>query len=132
MSSVAPHAGIIDFGEYIPASGSQPARSGSIPAPTAEQTGYVFTTAGWTDPAAIAAGYTFEKVSKNLASAAYTLTYTEGALTALTYANGIVKTLNRTGGKLTSIVLSGATPAGIMLTKTLTYTGDALTSVSYS
>jgi hypothetical protein len=132
MSTVAPHAGIIDFGEYIPAGGGQPARPGSLPAPTPEQAGYVFTTAGWTDPASITSGATFEYVSKNLPSSNFTLTRTGGKLTSLEYANGVTKTLNRTDGRLTSIVLSGATPAGISLTKTLTYTGTALTSVAYS
>jgi hypothetical protein len=132
MSTVAPHAGIIDFGEYIPAVGGQPARPGSLPAPTPEQDGFVFTTEGWTDPAAVAAKATFESVSKNLPSADFTLVRTAGKLTALVYANGVTKTLNRTGGRLTSIVLSGATPAGISLTKTLIYDGTALVDVEYS
>jgi hypothetical protein len=44
----------------------------------------------------------------------------------------ITKTLNYTLGTLTSIVLSGDTPAGIDLTKTLGYTGSELTSITYS
>ena len=45
----------------------------------------------------------------------------------------IVKTFNfDVDGILTSIVLSGDTPSGIDLTKTLNYTGDDLTSVEYS
>lgn len=43
----------------------------------------------------------------------------------------ITKTLNYTGEKLTSIVLSGNTPNGISLTKTLSYTGDSLTNITY-
>lgn len=34
--------------------------------------------------------------------------------------------------KLTNIVLSGATPSEINLTKTLSYTGDSLTNITYS
>jgi hypothetical protein len=75
---------------------------------------------------------TFERVSKNLRSVDFVLSYTDGDLTTLTYADGIVKTLNYTAGDLTSVVLSGATPAGIDLTKTLTYTDGELTAVAYS
>ena len=75
---------------------------------------------------------TFERVSKNLRSVDFVLSYTDGDLTTLTYADGIVKTLNYTAGDLTSVVLSGATPAGIDLTKTLTYTAGELTAVAYS
>lgn len=130
MSGVAPHAGIIDFGEFIPAAGGRPARPGSLPAPEAGEDGYVFTTAGWTDPALI--GATFERVSKNLASVDFVLGYTSSTLSTLTYANGIIKTLNRTDGRLTSIVLSGTTPDGIDLTKTLTYTSGNLSAVVYT
>ena len=44
----------------------------------------------------------------------------------------ITKTINRTGDKITTIVLSGATPSGISLTKTFTYTGDNITGIAYS
>jgi hypothetical protein len=77
----------------------------------------------------------FETVSKNLASNPYALNYTMGVLTSIVYTVGagtITKTLGYASGKLVSIVLSGDTPAGIQLTKTLTYTGDALTGVAYS
>ena len=75
---------------------------------------------------------TFETVSKNLDASGAVLAYSSGNLASITYANGVVKTLNYTGDTLTSVVLSGATPAGIDLTKTLTYTGDDLTGVTYS
>lgn len=78
----------------------------------------------------------FETVSKNLKGKPYTLSYTGSTLNSITYNLGggqsIVKTLNYTGSKVTSIVLSGDTPSGISLTKTFSYTGDLLTSVSYS
>lgn len=74
----------------------------------------------------------FETVSKNLRSVDYTLNYTAGVLTSITYSNGVVKTLNYAGGTLSSIVLSGATPAEITLTKNLNYTGDVLSSITYS
>lgn len=78
---------------------------------------------------------TFESVSKNLKGFPAVLNYTLGELTSITYtteSGTITKTLNYTGDNLTSIVLSGDTPAGIELTKTLNYTGDILTSISYS
>lgn len=74
----------------------------------------------------------FETVSKNLDASNATLAYTSGDLTSITYANGIVKTLGYSGGNLTTVVLSGATPGGIDLTKTLSYTSGDLTGVSYS
>ena len=74
----------------------------------------------------------FETVASNLPADDAVLAYSGGNLASITYANGVVKTLNYTGGVLTSVVLSGATPAGIELTKTLSYTGDDLTGVTYS
>ena len=77
----------------------------------------------------------FEIVSKNLSSWAYSLNYTNGTLTSIVYTlglNTITKTLNYTNGTLTSIVLSGNTPGGINLTKTLSYTADLLTNITYS
>ena len=44
----------------------------------------------------------------------------------------IVKTFNYTGADLTSIVLSGYTPGGISLTKTLTYSAGELVGITYS
>jgi hypothetical protein len=82
-----------------------------------------------------AAAETFETVSKNLRAFPATLAYAAGELAAITYAtpNGsVVKTLQRAAGRLTSIVLSGAVPAGIALTKTFAYSGDDLTSVGYA
>jgi hypothetical protein len=78
---------------------------------------------------------TFETVSKNLKAWSPTFAYSSGVLSTITYthaAQTIVKTLNYTTGKLTSIVLSGDTPEGISLTKTLAYTGDDLTGIAYS
>ena len=75
---------------------------------------------------------TYETVSKNLKGIPFSLNYSTGLLTSVVYSNGITKTFNRTGSKITSIVLSGSTPSGIALTKTLGYTGDNLTSVGYS
>jgi hypothetical protein len=77
---------------------------------------------------------TFETVSKNLKSFNFTLAY-NGAnkLSTLTYSNGIIKTLSYNGsGQLFTVVLSGATPSGISLTKTLTYTSGKLTGIAYT
>jgi YD repeat-containing protein len=79
-------------------------------------------------------GITFETVSKNLDAKDATFTYDgSGNLVTITYANGIVKTLNYTAGILTSIVLSGSIPSGILTTKTLTYDGSGnLTNTAYT
>ena len=78
---------------------------------------------------------TFETVSKNLKASDYELTYNgAGDLTVITYANGIIKTLGYLeSGDLGTITISGATPSGIDLVKSLAYNdaGD-LVSVSYS
>jgi hypothetical protein len=80
----------------------------------------------------------FEKVSKNIRSYPYSLSYSGGVLSSITYttsgSTSIVKTFNYTAGLLTSIVLSGNLPtelAGIT-TKTLSYTAGNLTAISYS
>lgn len=78
------------------------------------------------------ASNTFETVSKNLAASNYTFTFVDGDLVSLTYANGITKTLNYSGEGLASVTLSGATPGGIELTKTLTYSGGDPVSATYS
>jgi hypothetical protein len=75
---------------------------------------------------------TFETVSKNQKSVDYELFYTDGDLTSIVYANGITKTLGYADGDLVTITLSGSTPTGIDLVKTLTYTDGELTSVAYS
>lgn len=79
---------------------------------------------------------TFEIVNKNLYAYPAVLNYNgSGDITSVVYTvpgGTITKTLNYTSGDLTSIVLSGNTPAGINLTKTLNYTAGNLTGVSYS
>lgn len=78
---------------------------------------------------------TYETVSRNLRSYPATLTYSAGELASISYATpggAITKTFVRSAGRLASIVLSGALPAGIATTKTLGYTGDSLTSVGYA
>ena len=79
---------------------------------------------------------TFETVSKNLKSYPATLNYSGSALSNIVYSLGmttITKTFNyNIGGDLTSIVLSGDTPTGISLTKTLGYTSGNLTSITYT
>ena len=65
----------------------------------------------------------FETYSKNLEDSDATPAYTGSQLDSITYANGVVKTLNYTGELLTSIVLSGSIPFGLPTTKTLSYDG---------
>jgi hypothetical protein len=78
----------------------------------------------------------FETVSKNLKSYPYVLVYGVDGLDTITYDLGgglqVVKTFNYVATVLTTIILSGDTPAGITLTKTLSYTGPDLTGVAYS
>ena len=78
---------------------------------------------------------TFETVSKNLKGNPYVLNYSGNRLVSVVYtldSGSITKNLNYTGDLLTSIVLSGDTPAGIALTKTLGYSFGKLVSISYS
>jgi len=78
---------------------------------------------------------TFETVSKNLKSYGNSFSYNLGELDSITYTVGvgtIVKTFNYTGNDLTSVVLSGDTPSGIDLTKTLNYITGELVSIAYS
>lgn len=77
----------------------------------------------------------FETVSKNLKSWNASFSYTGDQLTSISYTDGVdtvIKTFNYTGSQLTSIVLSGDTPSGINLTKTLGYTLGKLTTITYS
>lgn len=76
---------------------------------------------------------TFEIVSRNHRSVDAVLTYDNGDLITVEYVDGITKTLAYDGnGDLITITLSGATPAGIDLVKTLTYTDGELTAIAYS
>lgn len=77
---------------------------------------------------------TFETVAGNIGSWDATLVRTDGVLTSVVYAMGaseIIKTLGYTGGKLTTITLSGDTPSGITLVKTFVYDGDDVTAITY-
>jgi len=86
---------------------------------------------GSSDPVAT----TFETINQNLNSYPKQLGYTLGKLTAILYTVGsssITKTLGYAGDTLETIVLSGDTPAGINLTKTLVYSSGDLVNVLYS
>lgn len=74
----------------------------------------------------------FETVSANLSAVDATFNYdVSGNITSIDYTNGITKTFNYTGEDITSIVLSGSTPGGIDLTKTLSYVDGDVVSISY-
>ena len=45
--SVAPHAGIVDFGTFTSPSGVAAGIQGEVPAPLAAQAGYILATSGW-------------------------------------------------------------------------------------
>lgn len=75
---------------------------------------------------------TFETVSKNLSASDATITYAGGNIDEIAYANGINKNFTYGVDGLETIVLSGATPGGIDLTKTLQYTLGEFTGFAYS
>lgn len=79
---------------------------------------------------------TFETISKNLKGYPYALAFESGKIKTITYNLGsglaIVKTFTFSGDLLSVITLSGDTPNGISLNKSLTYTGTTLTGVIYS
>jgi len=83
-------------------------------------------------PAGTSYQETFETVAQNLNSSGATLNYTGGKLMSIVYTNGITKTINYSGNNISSVVLSGSTPGGISLTKTISYTVGDITGVSYS
>lgn len=74
----------------------------------------------------------FETVSKNLRAVDAVLNYSGGDLVSIVYANGITKTFGYSGGNLSTVTLSGATPGGISLSKGFTYSGGDLVAVDYS
>lgn len=83
---------------------------------------------------------TFETVNNNLRTYDYTLSYAAGKLDQVVYTyydelgitQSITKDYSYTGANLTSVVLSGDLPDGIIhLTKNLSYSGVNLTSVTY-
>lgn len=71
---------------------------------------------------------TFESVSKNMKSFA-AISSTE---TSITYANGITKTIDDSDPNSIVITLSGDTPGGIPLVKTITFSGNNLPTHTYS
>lgn len=75
----------------------------------------------------------FETVSANLSAYDYEVNYNgNGDVSSIEYSNGVIKTFNYTGDDITSIVLSGSTPSGISLTKTLTYSSGDIIGVAYT
>lgn len=84
-------------------------------------------------PIGVAIESSFETVSSNLSNYDNTLNYNgSGDITDIVYSNGVTKTFNYTGADITSIVLSGSTPNGIELIKTLTYTNGDVTGITYT
>jgi Collagen triple helix repeat (20 copies) len=75
---------------------------------------------------------TFETVSKNLSASGAVMNYTGADLTSIVYTNGVIKTLAYSIDGLASVTLSGNTPSGIALTKTLNYSGGNLVGFNYS
>lgn len=77
---------------------------------------------------------TFESLSKNLLAYPCTIGYMDGRVSSIVYAapNGeIIKTVNYIDNKITSIVISGETLSE-PITKTIIYTGDSISSITYS
>ena len=63
--SVAPHAGIVDFGTFKSPVGSISGIQGEVPAPLAAQTGYFLSTNGWSPPVGISGTATLDFGSGN-------------------------------------------------------------------
>lgn len=84
-------------------------------------------------PGASSTTPSFEIVSQNLSAVDATYTYDGDELATVVLSNGITKTLGYGPDGLQTVTLSGATPGGIDLTKTLTYSpnGD-LVAKTYS
>ena len=70
----------------------------------------------------------FETVHQNLDSS-NAVSSTE---TQVTYANGVIKTFSEPDENTIIITLSGSTPSGIDLVKTVTFSGDNLPTISYT
>lgn len=101
------------------------------PVPVRGSSSSVIVTGSGSNPSPVAD--TYETVNKNLSAIDALYNYNiSGTLTSIIYANGVTKTFNYTADKLTSIVLSGSTPSGIDLIKSLSYVGDNLSLISYS
>lgn len=78
-------------------------------------------------------GVAFETISNNLQSYDSTLNYdVNGDITDIVYSNGITKTFGYSGGDIVTVTLSGSTPSGINLVKTLTYTSGDVTAITYT
>ena len=75
--SIAPHYGIIDFGEFTPPSGGVDGIQGEVPAPLASEAGYILSTAGWIAPPAGTGTVT----SIDVSGGATGLTFTGGPVT---------------------------------------------------
>lgn len=71
---------------------------------------------------------TFETVNKNLAAS----NVISSTVDSMTYANGIVKTLDTSTSGTVIVTLSGSTPAGIDLIKTITLGSGVLPTFVYS
>jgi hypothetical protein len=74
----------------------------------------------------------FETVAANLDASGAMFSYAGDTLASITYANGVSKLFTYGPDGLASVTLSGAIPDGIATIKTLNYTGGNLTSLSYS
>lgn len=75
----------------------------------------------------------FESVAMNLSSVGATYDLNDdGAIEKVYYTNGVVKTYNFVGGKISSVVLSGIVPSGVDLTKTYVYINGKISGVTYA
>lgn len=78
---------------------------------------------------------TFESVLRNLKSYNSTISYSGDLIDTIVYtlpSGTVTETVDRTGNIINSITLSGDTPSGIDLIKTFNYTGNKITSFTYS
>ena len=74
----------------------------------------------------------FETVNRNLDASDAAISYSGDQISSIAYSNGITKTFSYGVDGLSTVVLSGSTPGGIDLTKTLTYSAGQLSGFTYS
>lgn len=67
--SVAPHAGIVDFGTFTPPGALAPGIQGEVPAPLVSEVGYILSTSGWVPNAANSLKSTTTNVNVSAATA---------------------------------------------------------------
>lgn len=115
--SVAPHAGVIDFGTFTSPTVSVDGIQGEVPAPSASQYGYFLSTAGW--QSIPVSGGTVTSVSGS------------GSVNGITLSGTVTSSGSLTlGGTLSGIGNSQLTNSSITINGTLVSLGGSITTPS--